>query len=781
MAAPAAVTRLGMMPTPRTRLIGREAEIAAARAFLLDEAVPLLTLTGPGGVGKTRLSLAIASDVANRFADGIIWVDLAPLTDPELVVVAVASALDLTLATDLPVADGLIRHLRPRQSLLLLDNCEQVLAATSDLVAALLAGCPALQVLATSRAPLHVRGEQVLTVPPLPVPETRVTRLKEVQSSPAVCLFVQRARAVDAQFSLDDRNAGAVAQVCQRLDGLPLAIELAAARSAALSPAALLALLSQRLQVLGAGPRDAPARQRTIRDAIAWSYALLSPDEQAFFRCLSVFSGGWTLQAATALSGLTGPEALARLDGLIDQSLIVRQRSGDADQARFNLLETIREFGFEQLVASGEEQAACERHAAFFLTLAETAELHLHGVAGDQVGWFTRIDAEFSNMRAAITWFLAQGDGTRALRVIVGLEGYMGSRFNEIEVRPWIATALTVAADAPPQLLAGAYYSLVSRAAHTGDTLAALAAAQAELAQAEAARDPFEIGRALLSVGWTWDVTGEPDRGLAATERAVPLLRQSNRPDFLALGLSDLSVARMASGDFAGAQALLDEALTVYGETDDHWGLAFCLIRRANLARAQADYSGALCLYEQAITSAQTLSDERMVMRIVAELTQLMVAATQPERAARLLGAIAAQQDATGFQGILMDTQVAQTVTQARTALGEAAFSQAWEAGRQLPWTDAVREALAVREPGPESATTPVPQPGRRPSADFDLTRRERDVLALLTQRYTNPEIAETLFITTKTASNHVANILSKLGAANRREAAAIAVRHALV
>ncbi|HEU0113159.1 MAG TPA: hypothetical protein VFQ80_00695, partial [Thermomicrobiales bacterium] len=404
--------------------------------MLLDEAVPLLTLTGPGGVGKTRLALAIAADVADAFADGVVWVDLAPLADPALVPAAVAAALQMAPGSTQPLPVQLAAVLRPRQILLLLDNCEHVLAEAAALVAILLTSCPAMQALATSRAPLHVQGEQVFPAPPLAVPDPGAKQRDVVAAAPAVALFVQRARGADPHFTLTDENAVVVAEICRRLDGLPLAIELAAARVNLLSPAALLALLNHRLQVLAAGPRDAPARHQTIRDAIAWSYALLAPAEQAFFRRLAVFAGGWTLEAVAAASDLSLSAALNRLNTLVDQSLVVRQQAPGDDDRRFTMLETIREFALAQLVEQGEASAARDRHAAFFLALAETAELHLHGVAGDQAGWFARMDAEFGNLRAAIVWFLAQRDGERALRVIVGIEGWMGSRFNEFEVRP---------------------------------------------------------------------------------------------------------------------------------------------------------------------------------------------------------------------------------------------------------------------------------------------------------------------------------------------------------
>ena len=316
MATSASALPPGSSPIPRTRLIGREAERAAAQAYLIDEAVSLLTLTGPGGVGKTRLALTIAQDVTASFADGLAWVDLAPVMDPTLAPATLAAALEFVPSPDRPIAAELARHLRTRQTLLLLDNCEHLASAVADLVAVLLAACPAVQVLATSRAALKLRDERQLPVDPLPVPPPDVSSLAAVAENAAVRLFAERARAVRPAFRLDDANAETVAALCRHLDGLPLAIELAAARMTVLSPEALLAQMADPLRLLRGGARDAPARQQTMRDTIAWSYGLLRPEGQTLFRRLAVFVGGFALDAAAAVSQSPSDVGIDTLEGL---------------------------------------------------------------------------------------------------------------------------------------------------------------------------------------------------------------------------------------------------------------------------------------------------------------------------------------------------------------------------------------------------------------------------------------------------------------------------------
>ncbi len=575
------------LPVQPTPLIGRDQPVAAILRLLIREEVRLVTLTGPGGTGKTRLGLQVAAELSETFTDGVYFVNLAPLGDPHLVVPTIAQTLDLKEVAGQPLLDLLKGALHWKHLLLLLDNFEQVVDAAMD-VAALLAVCPNLKVLVTSRMPLHVRGEQEFAVPPLAVPDPkRLPDLVTLSQYEAVALFVARSQAVRPDFQVTNASAPAIAEICVRLDGLPLAIELAAARSKVLPPQALLARLGQRLTVLTSGARDAPVRQQTLRNTITWSYDLLEAQEQHLFRLLCVFVGGGELSAietiCTALSGAA--EAGSLLDGLgslIDKSLL-QQREMEVEkeqEPRFLLLETIREYGLEVLAASGELQAARQAHALYYLALVEQAAPHLKG--SEQVGLLARLEQELDNLRAALSWFLEaarQGPGSeegrqqaeRALRLCIALFWFWDARRQLREAWTFLKQALAV-----------------------GEGVAASVRARALYAAANL----------------TWIVEEDNDGAEALARESLTFYRELGDRDGIATSLRMLSGIASTRSQYAVARSQLDEAEALFKEAGEVWGRGKCLTSLGQIATVQGEYARARALLEESRRIFSNLGDQ---------------------------------------------------------------------------------------------------------------------------------------------------------------------------
>jgi predicted ATPase len=598
------------LPSQRNTLVGRERELQAAKNLLMQDDIRLITLTGPGGTGKTRLAVQLAEDVAEQFAGGVWFAGLASILDPGLVVSAIAQALEVRVSQNRPLVEDMKEHLRrsPR-TLLLLDNFEHVLAA-APVVTELLGASRALKILVTSRAALHVYGEQEFHVPPLALPDpSSQCPLELLSEYPAVALFVQRARAVKPGFALGEDNAAPVVQICARLDGLPLAIELAAARVKVLTPAAILGRLESRLRLLTGGARDLPERQQTLRGAMDWSHELLTGEEQKLFRRLSAFVGGFTLEAAEAVADAGADLDLDVFDGvasLVDKSLLL-QTGESAGEARFGMLGTIREYGLERLAASGEEPSTRRAHAAYFLVMAEDGAPHMAGGA-EQAQWLERFFAEHDNIRSALGWLTRTGNADWGLRLARALYQFWLEHAHPTEGREWIAALLKL----PGGSGAMRMRALAVAAAlcnRQGDFASALEVTRESLAIAREQEDRSAIAASLNSLAVTQFLLGNHSAAKESCADALRAWEDLGEPASAARILSNLADISKAEGEYARARDLHQEAFARFQALGDSSGMAWSLNHQGDVARAQGDVAAARCVYEQGLTIFRERND----------------------------------------------------------------------------------------------------------------------------------------------------------------------------
>jgi predicted ATPase/DNA-binding CsgD family transcriptional regulator len=763
-----------VLPVLRIRLIGREAELASARDLLLDEGVPLLTLTGPGGVGKTRLAQALAHDVAEHFADGVVWIDLAPVGDPALVVPAIAHSIGLRDSSERPAEEQLVGFLRQRVLLLVLDNFEHLLDAAPQL-STLLASCRQLTILVTSRSVLSLSGEHDLPVPPLTLPPSHEAVSREgVAASAAVRLFMARARAVRPNFSLTDANAADVAAICQRLDGLPLAIELAASRIAHFPLSVLLQRLEQRLPMLTGGARDLPARLRTMRDAIAWSYDLLRPNEQVLFRKLAVFVGGFTLDAAaTVANDHQGPDVIDGVAALIDKSLVqtVNEAVGEP---RYQMLETVREFGLDQLAARDEMAEVKQAQALHFLALAEDAAPALIGPR--QGEWLRRLDAEHPNLRTALDWFRQRGETEVVLRLAAAVWYFWFIRGHNREGSSWLAQALA-APQAWSPALRDALHGASMLASNQADYRQADAYAEELLRIAREENDQEGVGRAQFLRSFAATYRGDRIQALELAEEAMAHFHRLGDPYWIGIGYNRLAIVCHAQGDFKRAEALYEEELALWQSRGDTWGFCFVTTNLGVAAQAQGKTPRAAACYRESLLRLQALGETWGVDEMLAPIAALAAESGLEEEAARLIGATDDRLEATGYVlPPFVHKFYEQAVASTRHALGAERFVAGRESGRRLTRTEVIGEAMQV-----VSAIVEAPSLSKPSAPAVGLTPRELEVLRLVAQGHSNREIAEALFISVPTVKRHLTTILGKLSVPSRSAATSYAHTHGLV
>jgi len=760
------------LPRPAFSLIGRHAELAPLVATFADPDARLLTLTGPPGVGKTRLALAVAAEAAPRFADGVVFVDLAPVQDPGLVLGQVARALGLPDAPGGRVSARVIDALVDKEVLLVVDNCEQVLAAGLDLTEPLRA-CPGVRLLVTSRERLHLAAEREFPVGPLAVPHSDdVADLDRLVAVPAVAMLVARVRCVQPAFAVTAANAQAVTEICQRLDGLPLALELAAARAKLFTPAELADRLRDRMAVLTTNTRDAPTRHRTLRAALEWSYDLLAEHERTLFRRLSAFVGSWTLDAAEQVCGDRDTDVLDVVGSLLDKSLVRRPTQGGVTE--FVLLESLRQYAAELLAADGDAGATRDRHAAHFTEAAVAMEAAI-GLPAESDWWSGASTSEEANFLSAWEHSLAEGHLERALHLAAALGWHSFFRGHLGTGRARLDRTLQAAAEAPPDdALAAASVAAGVLAWTVGEVGAARIHLQSGLAISENGRDRRRTAVASSFLGHIARTEGRFADAARHHGHAAELYRAIRSASGYAWTRYDLGLLALRSGDRAAAVRELTDGLALFRRLDYGWAIGRCAwaLAMARLHDRALDEAGALLV--EALDRHRAVGDTRGLAQCLEAAGGVLGARGRGDAGARLLGAAAECRQR--LAAPLPDEDRADhdaALHAVRRDIGPEPAEQAFAEGRGLrpdEAADLARTALDEPDPAPPPATPAAPR--RAAVRPGGLTRREAQVADLVAAGRTNRQIARALTISEKTVEVHVHNVIAKLGAQSRTEVA---------
>jgi predicted ATPase/DNA-binding CsgD family transcriptional regulator len=760
------------LPSELSSFVGREKELAEVKRLL--EHNRLLTLTGSGGCGKTRLALVAAREVVEGFEDGVWLVELAPLADPALVPQVVASTLGVREQPGRSPTETLSDYLGSKKVLLVVDNCEHLVETCAELAETLLHSCPELRVLATSREALGITGEVAWPVPSLSLPDLR--RLPDVEGLPryeSARLFVERTVAVKPTFELTEENAVAVAKVCYRLDGIPLAIELAAARAKVLSAEQIASRLDDSFRLLKTQVRTTDPRQRTLRATVEWSHELLSEQERILFRRLSVFAGGWTLEAAEEVCagvGVEEDEVLDVLSRLVDKSLVsVAERGGET---RYRLLETVRRYGQERLEESGEAGPVGERHANHYLALADEAEPELRGA--QQVLWLQRLSFEHDNLRAAMAWLLGEGESERAAGLGWDLWLFWWSRGFFSEGRRWMDEALAQGGAMGAPARARALFVAGTMAIGQADFPSAEPLLEETIGLFRGSGDKRGAAHALGAIGVVAIGQEQNERAIALHEEAAELFLEVGDKWAAGNELGFAAVGWFKSGDYVRARQLAERGLDLAQEIGGRSGTYAALILAA-AAQALGDHERAGALFRECLKFMAEVEDQANVDFCLGGLAAVAGSAGRIVRAARLWGAEEAllERIEVGVHAYVLDRTLRKSqIDAARARLGEEAFAAAWAEGRTMSPERAIEYALE-REPTPDpAASEPYPS---------GLSAREAEVLRLVATGLTNAEVAQKLFLSSRTVNWHLTSIYRKLGSHSRTEATRFAAEHDLL